>query len=436
MNPPAVRRDSRLNICCLDRTGRVTGERTLLTSDWRLPPLKTVQVALRDTTETLAHSLSHPGVSVPGWSDFEWRVARAAAALHGVSPILSGRVPGSAPADWRDFLAAQRAQTERRYARISKLLRFLDHAACAAGLAFVALKGAALHELGLYAVGERPMADLDLLVRAADADRMAEVLKSAHLDQTTVTWKHRVFEPAQGRGPASFGEDSRNGIKVDLHVRIREYLPRRAVDVTALMMPRHPRAGLNPYPSHSAFMLHLLLHAAGAIVFRTLRLVQLHDMALLSGRMSPTDWQQLIDAAADNGGLWWALAPLTLLARYYDSVPEFVLAASAAQCRPALLRAARKASLWQVSFSDLRRKAFPGIEWSDSAADALAYAAQRAGLAARVLARTVLTGSVVGGVDGTAGIEEPRLPAHGWVALRPVRPATLHAVRTAVAQPR
>jgi hypothetical protein len=100
-----------------------------------------------------------------------------------------------------------------------------------------------------------------------------------------------------------------------------------------------------------------------------------------------------------------------------------------------LRRAGHTKRLWQVSFSDLRRSAFPGIEWSQSGGEALAYAAQRVQLGLQVLARTLLTGAVTGGVDGIAGRGGHTLPAGGWIALRPARPATLLAVRHALAQP-
>ena len=411
-------------------------EHILATSLPQLPPLKTVQVALCTTTETMARWLALPGMAVPHWSDLEWRIARAVAALHGVSPILATHVLGSVPAEWQRFLDGQRAHTDKRYQRLHELLGVVDHRASAAGIPFVALKGAALYNLALYSAGERPMADLDLLVRPPDVDRMAEVLESVGFGQTINTWKHRVFESSDGGQAASFGEDSRNGIKIDLHVGIRECLPRHAVDISACVMPLKPEPGLNPYRSPSALMLHLLLHAAGAMVFRTLRLVQLHDMALLSRRMCAGDWEELLrQAASARCGVWWAHAPLRLVAHYYQTIPAPVLAAAAAECHASFLWRSRKQCLWEVSFSDLRRRAFPGIEWSRSVGDALAYAAGRVELGLQVLARTVLTGAVSGGVDGIAGRGGYSLPARGWIALRPARPATLVAVRQALAQP-
>jgi hypothetical protein len=403
----------------------------LSATDPALPPLPAVQAALRTTSETLAHELAHPSAQAPDWSGFEWRVARAVAVLHGVSGLLCTRLRWPGQPDWARFLADQNAQTQARYVRAHALLRAIHERARDEEVAFVALKGAALHALGLYAAGERPMADLDLLVGAADVERMADILRAQRYRQTTVTWKHRVFEALEVAAPAAFGEHAHNGIKIDLHVRVREILPLRPVEVAHLILPAHPRPGLNPYRSPASFMAHLLLHAAGAIAQRTLRLVQLHDLALLAARMSAADWTELAGPIARQCGLWWALPPVLLLQRYYGPlVPAEVVAAATVGCRWPLRQSSRQQLLWQVSFSDLRRSAFAGIEWSRSALEVLAYALQRTALTAQVLTATVLTGSV-----SSAGGHEPRMPARGWVAHRPIRPATLYAVRQALAQP-
>ena len=403
-------------------------------TDRALPPLKSIQAALRTTSERLAHELAHPGAQVPDWSACEWRVARAVAVLHGVSPLLSRCLRWTAPPDWLAFLAGQLRHTQARYERIHALLEAIDGRARDEDLGFVALKGAALHRLGLYAPGERPMADLDLLVAAGDAERMAATLEALRFRQTTITWKHRVFQELAAPAPASFGEHEGNGIKIDLHVQVREILPLRPVELAPLILPVRLSPGVNPYRSRAAFMAHLLLHAAGAIALRTLRLVQLHDLALLSARMSAADWAELAGPIARDYGLWWAFAPLMLLARYYGPLPDEVLAAAARDCRWPLRRASRRQLLWQVSFSDLRRSAFTGIEWSRSAREGLEYVAQRTHLSAQVLTGTLLTGSVSSGLDGTATGERGKLPARGWLALRPIRPATLDAVRSALSQ--
>jgi Uncharacterised nucleotidyltransferase len=399
-----------------------------------LPPLKGIQKALSSITETLAQELAHPTADAPNWSVSEWRIARAVAVLHGVSSLLSRRLNWLGPADWAEFLAEQRLHTESRHFRITDLLRTVDCEARAGAIAFVALKGGALHEAGFYEAGERPMADLDLLVAPADLESMTRVLQGIDYHVTAVTWKHRVFEAAAVAPPAPFGENVRNGIKIDLHTRIRELLPRRAVDVSSLILPLQPESGLNPYRSNPSLMVHLLLHAAGAMLSRTLRSVQLHDIALLAARMSKADWDEWLALSAAMEGHRWALAPLTLVARYYGNltIPAQVLAIAAAGCPSSLVCRFHRTALWEVSYSNLRRSAFPGLRWSASIGEALAYVAERILVGTRALVHDARLTSSLDPYESRAATR--KLPRLRWVGLRPVRPATLNAVRYALAQ--
>ena len=126
-------------------------------------------------------------------------------------------------------------------------------------LAAVALKGVALHAIGLYAVGERPMADIDLLVRPADAQRMARLLESLGFYEASASWKERVFTPLVEHAVGGLGEHSNNNVKIELHERICEKLPWRITDVTGCIFPSQAHPGVNAYPSTASLMIHLLL---------------------------------------------------------------------------------------------------------------------------------------------------------------------------------
>jgi len=205
------------------------------------------------------------------------------------------------------------------------------------------------------------------------------MLESLGFRATFATWKHRVFVPEAPRlRHARLGEHADDDLKIELHERIQEALPACRQDVTAHVMPRQPHAGLNRYPSAAALMIHLLLHAAGAIVLRNVRLLQLHDLALLGARMTDAEWSELLDHGSAGGGFWWAWPPLALTALYYtDVIPTWVLSAAEERC-PRLLRGvARRQRLSDVSLSCLPVEAFPGIEWSHSLREALSYALRR-----------------------------------------------------------
>jgi hypothetical protein len=407
-----------------------------MTSAADSPPSRTLQAALRKTTETLAHELAQPTESAPEWSDFEWRIARAVAAIHGVSPLLSRVLRWQGPADWNEFLVQQKTQTAARHARIEELLRLIDARAGVEGICVVALKGAELHAMGLYAPGERPMADVDLLVRAGDKERTTRMLESLGFHESFSNWKHSVFTRGDHTAPCSLGEHADNYLKIELHERIREALPLDTADVSEWVFPTQPRPGLNPYPSRAALMSHLLLHAAGAMADRSLRLLHLHDLALLSSHMAERDWDDLLQQSATDQGHRWALPPLHLTARYFSrAVPTRVLTALTAKC-PRLVRAiVPRRTLSDVSLSRLRIEAFPGIELSRSASEMARYIVNRVrpsgeSLAMREhLARTQVAASA----SQWHHLSQSRRVLQ-WMISRPPRAYTMLAVRMALGQ--
>jgi Uncharacterised nucleotidyltransferase len=343
------------------------------------PSLKELQHMLAGITERLAQELAAPGDEPPSWNETEWDVARAVAAVHGISGLLASRLRWQGPQGWRDFLAAQHAQVAQRRLRIEALLARIDAQARARGIALVGLKGAALLALELYEPGERPMADVDLLVEAAQESAAQELLLDLGFSPGAVTWKHRTYaEPGAAGAVARLGEHSNNPLKIELHREIAERLPLRAVDITAQVLGAPGRVGLQPYPSRAALLLHVLLHAAGAMVDRTARLVHLSDIARLSVTLQATGWDELLGLGGAAGrSLWWAFPPLALTQRYFRCVPPQVLAHLSDECRWPLRHAARQRRLADVSLSYLWVSAFPGIEWSGSLAEAAAYVLRR-----------------------------------------------------------
>jgi Uncharacterised nucleotidyltransferase len=404
----------------------------------QIPPLPAVQSALRITTETLARELAHPTHSTPAWSPFEWQVAQAVCAIHGVSAMLSTRLCWQGPAPWTQFLRDQLAHTTRRYERIKELLSLIDARARIEDLALVALKGAELPCLNLYEPGERPMADVDLLVRAENAVRAVRMLESLGFQHSISTPRHRVFVRDAHKSPTSLGEHSDNYLKIELHERIGEALPLRVADITGLIHPRDPHAGLNAYPSKAALMTHLLLHAAGAMCFRALRLMHLNDIARLSANMTAADWNGVLDLGKAGREHWWALPPLRLTARYYaDAIPGDVLAALSAHSPWLLSRISRRHTLSDVSMSHLGIDAFPGIEWSQSLLETVQYAARRLWPNKELLARRKqLAQTEVTFSDSQWHRSSQARRLLRWVVARPPRAETMHTIRAALERAR
>lgn len=403
-----------------------------------LPAPELIEMGLTGATERFAAELAMPQASAPAWTDFEWQMARAAAVLHGVTPLLASTLRWSGPASWQAFVREQRHQTLLRYRRIAAVLSDIDERAAARGLAVVPLKGAALHALGVYAAGERPMADIDLLVRPADAQRAADILATLGYRQTAVVWKHQVFEPTQYAPTAALpvGEHAAYPVKVELHTHIAERMPITETAITARIFPLHPEPGLNPYPSRNALLLHLLLHAAGNMSTRSLRLVHLHDIARLAAGASAEDWEELLAAAPAPNAPWWALPSLQLLNRYQPAlVPRHVLAALRANCPWALRRVCRRASLAQMSYASLAIRAFPAMPWCTSLRERLRYVRQRIVPDAEQRALRRATATEQWAVERAwSHLSHGRL-ALQWLLSRPPRQAGMYIVQAVLENP-
>lgn len=403
-----------------------------------LPAPHMIEAGLRGTTETLARELAHPGSIAPNWSPFEWRVARAVAAMHGVSSLLAVSLRWRGPVGWESFLREQRFQTAARHSRLQELLQSLDRAARSADLAVVALKGAELHAMGLYAPGDRPMADIDLLVQRAGLERMAGILTSLGFTHSFANWKHQVFVMEGSRPPRAFGEHAENHLKVEVHWQIGEALPAFPRELTQRILPADAHPGLNRYASKAALLGHLLLHAAGCMAHRDLRLLHLHDIARLSEHMSDAEWDEFLRVSLYDESQWWAYPPLRLTATYFDrSVPTRSLVALASRC-PRLLRAvARRRSLSDVSLSYPWLNAFPGIEWAQTLPEALRYVFSRVRPSPQTLdVRTQLARTQRAAASSPWQRLSQSRRLFYWLLFRSsrVRTDTIHAVRMALSQ--
>ena len=403
-----------------------------------LPPLKDIAAALRKTTETLAQDLESPMAAAPTWTELEWNIARAVAAMQGISPLLYNRLRWQGPENWQRFLREQLDQSIGRHLEISRVLRAFDSHARNEGVAFVALKGAALRASGIYLAGERPMGDIDLLIRDEDTEATARMLEMCGYEAAFTTRRHQAFQPQFKKTVASgmLGEHVDNPIKVEVHTRIAEQLPVTTVDITRCLLPSAAHAGLNAYPLSAALMMHLLLHAAGNMRARALRLIQLHDIALLAARFAQSDWEALLKMRPDGCALWWAFPPLMLTSRYYPAaIPADVLGPLSIECPWFLSSRARRQRLTDVSWSNIRIEAFPGMEWSRTGWEALAFMKSRIWPSSDALAELKEGAAQIPGSSTVPWYGIPHsMRILRWVYSRPPRVQTLLSVRAALAQ--
>jgi Uncharacterised nucleotidyltransferase len=396
----------------------------------KLPPPTVIDPALRKITETLTAAIAGSHTTTPDWSDLEWNLAKAVSAMHGISSLLCRSVSWQGREGWGDFLEDQHAHTAIRHRKIIHLLRCIDDKARADGVTILALKGAALHGLGLYEIGERPMADVDLLVRPQEAERAAGMLESLGYRESGPRTPERTFIPVAALQSAPLGEHWHNPIKIDFHERIAKTLPHRVTDISDSIFPPHPLPGVTPYPSLAALLLHLLLHAAAAMAPRTLRVVHLHDLAVLVPRMNAADWEEFLEFRS-AGPLWWASPPLELMLRYYASpVPLRVREALRSDCPGHLLRLHRNRLVSDVSFSYLWVEAFPGIGWARTFTEIIEYALCRIRPSAQVMTmRRAIAMTERWGADPQWSQLSQTRRILAWLTSRPARPVTMDVVR-------
>ena len=401
-----------------------------MSADDSLPALKTVERLLRETTERIATECGQPTRTTPRWSDAHWRTARAAAVIHGVSPLLSRRLLWRGPQAWQQFLGEQWQQTLARQHTLAGLVGRIDAQARHELIPITALKGAALHELSIYEPGMRPMADLDLLVHAHDAAAAAALLEGLGYQEQYRTRRERVFLQRGEHDGAAFGESRERALKIELHTRITERLPIREVDVTRLVLPPRGTGGIQRYASLSALMTHLLLHAAGNVRIRALRLIHLHDIAALAARLGGEGWCGVLSEPAS---CWWAYPPLALTARYFPwAIPADVLSRASAACPSRLRRIAQRQYLSDVSLTHLWIEVCPGIEWCGSIREQARYVAARVfpDAAVRAEIRTNEATSDWTAHSSWARLSRPRRMLR-WALSRTPRVATIWSVRKA-----
>jgi hypothetical protein len=405
-----------------------------MTASASLPPFRVIAGALRTTTTRLVAEVVAPRETAPDWTEFEWAVARAVCTMQGISGLLAKRLRWRGPQEFNDFLETQRERTVACGIRIGELLARLDAGLGDAGIRFVPLKGSAIRELHLHGPGDRPQADIDLLVDPSDLAACRAPLEALGYQHFFTSRRHEVYIPVARTGMTHFGEHPDNALKIELHTVVAEALPVEPVDITASLVPARRSPGANAYASLAALMRHLCLHAAGNVRANALRFIQVYEIAELARRMSRDDWHELLGDTADRVRAWWLFPPLALAARHVSgSVPAEVLAEFRAVCPRRLRDKFAHATIYELSWSNLRIPALPGSEWSRSIGESLRF------LRSRLFPSPVALEEL-----GWARIAQPQLAQvrwYGaphiervvrWVFTRPPRVQTIIAVSAAL----
>lgn len=296
-----------------------------------------------------------------GWGAPEWEAARWAAQVHGIAPLLdraAARWPdaGALDARLRRYLADQRRLSGERVARLLDELAELLRACHAGGVAAMPLKGGLLAPTAYAEPGLRPMNDLDLLVRPGDEPRALDLLADLGYELVARGWKHAMLARPGARGPVAAydGEHPDNPRSLDLHIRVAEQFWGIRYDLTdeiwAESAPGELLGTVAWLPRPAALLHHLAIHASSDMIARRLRLLHLHDIALVAPAVDRAGWERITAGARARGEERLVYPALALARRYFPGAPDDVLADLRAGVPRALLR--------QIDASELDRYSF------------------------------------------------------------------------------
>lgn len=341
----------------------------------KLPPPRKLQPIVTAITEWLAALACGRAAPPPRtWSPTEWRYARAIAHIQGIAPLLHVRGAGSlGDGAWRDFLRLQYERNGQRNVHVLNIVERLRAASVQFDVPLVFLKGASLITWLYDDIALRPMSDIDVLTRPDALEEAILAIRSAGFVQADGVARHVTFILPPNTVVDMRGEHPDNPIKLELHPRISNTLPRQTWDITALFQPvlQHAPAGR---PCHVTEFIHLLQHASYHAMTRALRLVGLYDLYLYSARLDVDEWRAVIDTLRQLEGLGWAYPPLALCQRYFGGIPASAIDATQKAAPAHLVSYIQRASLTQVSYCNVvPQYAMHPTKWARTFTEGMLY---------------------------------------------------------------
>jgi hypothetical protein len=302
---------------------------------------------------------------LPSMSLDRFTMAGLATGLTALVEALRERHKVSVPPDWAPLLAEQRREVAARQARFAAVLPTVLRALHNASVPAIPIKGAVLARSVWPFADARPMADLDLIIAAADRGHAREALTTAGLSpHGSNAWEDTYLAWGDGSVGRTDGESAAHNGKVELHPGWVERLHNYLVDDSGLVVSL---AELGMLAGEScrllppgAFAAQVVGHLSASVVRCEVRAVNLIDVVLLLPTLDTNDEAQLhslverLDGRLTAPGLW-------LVERYAPgTVPAAILRDSMSR-----LPSAAVSQLNAIAASDVFRTfdARTGLAW-------------------------------------------------------------------------
>lgn len=328
------------------------------------------QEQLANVTNRLAHWLpsNDDGTAVSEWTLAEWEAAEWVVYWQNALPWLVARLDGAkinVPESVSSRLQAiHAASRERTHQMLDACVEVLD-AFQRASIQTVLLKGAVLSPLYYPDPLQRPLADLDLLIKPKDVPVSREIV----LNQLGYRYYSRSAEDEvylRGERKSNIWAPD-NVHPVEVHFTLREEYAGIGYELAEIMWRESAE---RPYwqnskaclPSLPALLLHVCAHTTSDWLIQRGRLMQIDDIRKLCQKMQPADWERFYQLVQPNTARF-VYPALAFVSKYtLLPVPANVNDSLRENCSPALLSWLEETDLAQLSESNPVSRSGIGFE--------------------------------------------------------------------------
>jgi len=282
--------------------------------------------SLTEITDILVGWMLEPGrdqvlSDVRSWDSSYWLEARFRVQILGIAPLLFAfftRIDALQDLDagFSAYLSEQATLNRQRMERAMADISTVRSICGSAKVPVRFLKGSELIHSYYDDPSNRPMSDIDILIKPCDLPVLAKALKQEGFIRSSDTPKHAVFIRS-GNVVTTDGEHPDNPIDLEVHTQIVFYLTAVSIDFTRIFWQEPP------LPPAVVLFLHVAVHAAANMFNGSLRAIQLQDLKLITRKLSAKHWEAITAVSLELKLAGFVYAPLYLAEKHLKAqVPE------------------------------------------------------------------------------------------------------------------